>query len=62
LDRAGISLNFCDIKGTLMPSLNAAGFEELISGQIFFSADRAMKHFADELLTEQSTDQSTFNF
>jgi SulP family sulfate permease len=62
LDRAGISLNFCDIKGTLMPSLNAAGFEELISGHIYFSADRAMKHLADELLNEQSTDQSTFNF
>ena len=35
----------CDLKGTLMPVVNGAHLEDAISGQIFFTADRAMKHF-----------------
>ena len=46
LTRAGITLNFSDIKGTLMPQLSAARLGDHISGEIFFTADRAMKHFA----------------
>lgn len=49
LARAGITLNLSDIKGTLMPHLNAAHLAENITGEIFFTADRAMKHFAKEL-------------
>jgi SulP family sulfate permease len=49
LARAGITLNLSDVKGTLMPQLNAARLAENITGEIFFTADRAMKHFAKEL-------------
>jgi len=50
LARAGVSLHFSDVKGTLMPHLHAARLTEQISGEIFFSADRAMKQFAEELI------------
>jgi SulP family sulfate permease len=62
LARAGITLNFSDVKGTLMPHLEAAHLAENISGEIFFTADRAMKHFAKELVEEANRDQATFNF
>ena len=66
LERAGISLNLSDIKGRLMPHLDAANLGEQISGEIFFTADRAMKHFAKELLAEAEAEaaanQSTFTF
>jgi len=62
LDRAGIKLNLSDVKGTLMPQLEAAHLAQNISGEIFFTADRAMKHFAKELVEEANSDQTTFNF
>jgi SulP family sulfate permease len=62
LERAGISLNLCDVKGRLMPHLDAAKLGEQISGEIFFTADRAMKHFAKELQAEAASNQSTFTF
>jgi SulP family sulfate permease len=62
LERAGISLNLSDVKGRLMPHLDAAKLGEQISGEIFFTADRAMKHFAKELQAEAASDQSTFTF
>ena len=49
LARSGITLSLCDVKGTIAPQLDAAGLSEQLSGQIFFTADRAMKHFAKEL-------------
>jgi SulP family sulfate permease len=62
LERAGISLNLSDVKGRLMPHLDAAKLGEQISGEIFFTADRAMKHFAKELQAEAASNQSTFTF
>lgn len=47
LAQAGISLSLSDVKGTLTPHLNAAGLADKLTGQIFFSTDRAMRHFAD---------------
>jgi SulP family sulfate permease len=46
LARAGITLSLCDVKGTLMPHIEAAELDDALTGSIFFSADRAMKHFA----------------
>ena len=60
--RAGITLNLSDLKGTLLPHLDAADLSNTISGEIFFSADRAMKHFAKELVREPEAPQDTFNF
>jgi sulfate permease, SulP family len=60
--RAGITLNLSDIKGTLIPHLEAADLANTISGEIFFSADRAMKHFAKELVVEPESTQDNFNF
>jgi SulP family sulfate permease len=48
LKQAGITLSLSDLKGTLLPHLNAAGLGEIITGQIFFSTDRAMRYFAEE--------------
>lgn len=62
LARAGVTLNLSDVKGTLMPHLEAAGLPEQISGEIFFTADRAMKQFAKELQDETAANQATFNF
>ena len=62
LARAGVTLNLSDVKGTLMPQLEAAGLGEQISGEIFFTADRAMKQFAKELQDETAANQATFNF
>ena len=52
LERAGITFNICDLKGTLLPQLQRAGLIDALSGQHFMSADRAMKHFA-QLLDEK---------
>jgi SulP family sulfate permease len=49
LQRAGITMNFCDLKGTLLPRLQEAGLFDVMSGQNFISADRAMRHFEREL-------------
>lgn len=49
LERAGITMNFCDLKGTLLPRLQDAGLLEALSGQNFISTDRAMRHFEREL-------------
>jgi sulfate permease, SulP family len=48
LKEAGITLSLSDLKGTLLPHLNAAGLGDILTGQIFFSTDRAMRYFADE--------------
>ncbi|NOX51683.1 MAG: sulfate permease [Gammaproteobacteria bacterium] len=52
LDRVGVSLNFCEVKGTLVRQLDAAELTKALSGSIFFSTDRAMKHF-ETLYQEQ---------
>ena len=44
----GVTLNFSDIKGTLWPHLKAANLPSNVSGEIFFNADQAFKHFAAE--------------
>jgi len=59
LARSGITLNLCDVKGTIMPQLEAAGLPDELSGQIFFTADRAMKHFAKELQGEKQAPEVT---
>jgi SulP family sulfate permease len=48
LAQAGITLSLSEIKGTLTPQLNAAGLADKITGQIFFSTDRAMRFFAEQ--------------
>lgn len=48
LKEAGITLSLSDLKGTLLPHLNAADLANIITGQIFFSTDRAMRYFAEE--------------
>ncbi len=53
LDRVGVSLNLCEVKGTLIRQLDAAELTKALSGAIFFSTDRAMKHF-ETLHQEQS--------
>ena len=45
LARAGINFHLCDVKGTLLPQLERAGLTAALTGQIFISADRAMRHF-----------------
>ena len=45
LERAGITMNFCDLKGTLLPRLQEAGLLDVMTGENFISADRAMRHF-----------------
>lgn len=62
LGRAGITLNLSDLKGTLMPQVDASGLATQISGEIFFTADRAMKHFAAELEKRHAEEQTTFTF
>lgn len=59
LARSGITLNLCDVKGTIMPQLDAAGLPDELSGHIFFTADRAMKHFAKELQADKQGPQGT---
>ena len=49
LKRAGVKLSLCDVKGRLLPRLHSAGVIENLGGDHFISADRAMKHFAEEL-------------
>ena len=58
LARAGISFNLSDVKGNLLPQLQRAGLIEDLSGQHFMSADRAMKHFEQELMEEQKQEAS----
>ena len=48
LSQAGVNFHMCDIKGTLMPIVEAAHLQTTLSGEIFFSADRAMKHFVEQ--------------
>ncbi len=55
LAQAGITFNMCDVKGTLMPTLTAAGLPGAMTGEIFFTAHRAMKHFAAELEERRRT-------
>ncbi len=62
LARAGITLNLSDVKGTLMPLLEAVHLREALSGDIYFTADRAMKHFAKELEPDGSAAQTTLTF
>ncbi len=62
LSRAGITLSLCDVKGTLMPLLDSVHLKEALSGDIFWTADRAMKHFARELEPEASRAQETLTF
>tara|TARA_B100000959_G_C14899361_1_gene590203 strand:- start:650 stop:1354 length:705 start_codon:yes stop_codon:yes gene_type:complete len=45
LNRAGIAMHLCDLKGTILPGLQKAGLIEAMTGQHFISADRAMRHF-----------------
>lgn len=52
LARANITLNFCDVKGSLTPILEQSGLTEALSGEIFTTADRAMRHFEAELKEE----------
>ena len=56
LARSGITLNLCDVKGTIMAQLEAAELSSVLSGQIFFTADRAMKHFARNRREEPAPD------
>lgn len=62
LQRAGITVNLCDVKGTILPQLEIANLSEQLSGEVFFSADRAMKQFAKEIQPDPAADQVTFNF
>ncbi|MEM7001371.1 MAG: sulfate permease [Pseudomonadota bacterium] len=55
LQRAGITLNFCDLKEQLVVTLDRAGLLATLNGQQFISADRAMRHFARELETDGDT-------
>lgn len=48
LARAGITFHLCDVKGTLLPQLERAGFIAGLTGQIFISADRAMRYFEQD--------------
>ncbi len=61
LERAGITFNLCEVKGTLMPVLEAAQLPQTLTGQVFFSADRAMKYFV-ELKHKEQQRQSTLDF
>ncbi|MEM9620583.1 MAG: sulfate permease [Pseudomonadota bacterium] len=61
LERAGITFNLCELKGTLMPVLEAAQLHKTLTGQIFFSADRAMRYFA-ELDQHMLDTQHTLDF
>lgn len=47
LQRAGVTFNLCEVKGKLMPILEAAELTRYLTGQVFFSADRAMRYFAE---------------
>ena len=58
LKQAGITLSLSDLKGTLLPHLNAAGLDKIITGQIFFSTDRAMRYFAEEARAEAEDNQA----
>ena len=49
LERAGISFNLCDVKGTILPQLQRSGLIDVLSGRNFPTADRAMRHFAQDL-------------
>ncbi|NKC01526.1 MAG: sulfate permease [Pseudomonadales bacterium] len=59
LQRAGITMNFCDLKGTLLPRLQEAGLLDALTGQSFISADRAMKYFEQKAEEERETQQET---
>ncbi len=61
LKRADIALSLCDVKGTLMPTVEASGLTEALTGQIFFTADRAMKHFEQELEAQQKPTDAEIN-
>jgi sulfate permease, SulP family len=53
LQQAGITMNICDLKGTLQPRLQKAGLLDTLSGQNFISADRAMKFFEQLAIEER---------
>lgn len=46
LKQTGVTFHLSDIKGTLLPVVEAAKLETALSGEIFFSADRAMKRLS----------------
>ncbi|MEM7078203.1 MAG: SulP family inorganic anion transporter [Pseudomonadota bacterium] len=45
LSQSGVTLSLSDVKGIVMPSLEAANLPAQLTGRIFFTADRAMKEF-----------------
>lgn len=47
LARAEVIFHLCDLKGTLLPQLEHAGFIDALTGQHFISADRAMRHLEE---------------
>ena len=53
LQQAGITMNICDLKGTLQPRLQEAGLLDTLSGRNFISADRAMKFFEQLAIEER---------
>lgn len=57
LERAGITMNFCDLKGTLLPRLQEAGLLESMTGENFISADRAMRHFEREAAASSDAEE-----
>lgn len=54
LEKSGVRLSLCDVKGRLMPRLEKAGLTESLTGGIFMTADRAMRHFEDEMELEKA--------
>jgi len=46
LQTSGVTFNLCDVKGKIIPQLDASELTKNLTGQIFFNADRAMKHFS----------------
>ena len=49
LRRVGVTLNLSDAKDAIMMQFEALGLTDQLSGEIFLSADRAMKHFSRKL-------------
>ena len=47
LAQANMTFSMCDVKGSLTPLLEDAQLTSSLTGQLFFSADRALKHFAE---------------